>query len=154
MHLPMIFPFRTSKTANEQDRDTMALNNRKLGPRSATSSSEPGGAGCGPVLDLALLVERQDSGVVHQIAVEANNIVQLSGELGALASLNRRTRCDRGPCASQMHWTELTLILATSVMAAPVQCATFGDGPASTSATTRWGTSRLCDGMHGGCVLS
>ncbi len=54
-------------------------------------------------LDLALLVDAEDHGMIGRIDIEADDFLELVDEFGVVGEFERRTRCGCSPCRVQMR---------------------------------------------------
>ena len=55
---------------------------------------------------MGLLVDRQHDGMLGRVDVQADDVLELGGELGSVERLKVRMRCGWRSWAAQMRWTE------------------------------------------------
>ena len=79
-------------------------------------------------LDLALLVDRDDHRVLGRVHVEADDVLDLLGELGIVGALKVRMRCGCSRCACHKRCTARRLTPTALAMARPVQCVAWPSG--------------------------
>ena len=105
-------------------------------------------------LNLALLIDREDDGVVGRIDIEADDVLQFGGKLRIVGQLELAHQMRLKPMGTPdpLHRTDADP--AAFAIAEPVQWLAAGGGPASVRATTRSATSGLSGGMRDGRVLS
>jgi hypothetical protein len=105
-------------------------------------------------LDLALLVDGQDDGVLRRVDIKTDHIAQFFDKLGIGGELELPDPMGCSPCARQIRCTELTLMPQACAIMAAVQCVVSAGGSVSVNATTRSATSGPSGATRKGRVLS
>ena len=105
-------------------------------------------------LNLALLINRQNDGVVRRIDIEADDVTQLGDELRVIGQLELTHPVGLQPVGPPDALHRADADPDCSGMAAPVQWVASGGGPAKVRVATRSTTSGVNGGIREGRVLS